>query len=99
MYEEKKQRGHRVVSFKLLGDLPWSVRAFFILLFFVLVAILVFGGAAAALDVPVFGLVASELTGFLKIIIGAIIGALTAEANAFLKRKVDVARHDAERAN
>lgn len=87
MYEEKKTKTSRSVSFKVFYDLPWAVRAFFNLLIMLLVAIAIFGFLAKFANMPAFNQVVEELSGFLKLIVGAIIGSLTSEAKNRLQRK------------
>lgn len=85
MYEEKKTADGRSIAIRLLIDMPWVVRAFFVLLFVNLAAILLFGFCHRWTGIGAFETVAQELIGYLKLIVGAIIGALSAEAKTLLK--------------
>lgn len=90
MFEEKKNAEGRSFAIRLLVDMPWVVRAFFVLLFVNLGAILLFGFCHRWTGIPAFEGVAQELIGYLKLIVGAIIGALSAEAKGILKTEKDV---------
>ena len=94
MYEEKKSNEGRSIGFRFFTELPWVVRAFFNLLLIVLVAIFLFGLADKYMGIAVFGTVAAELAGFIKVIIGAVIGALTVQAKSFLDSKEHLQRDE-----
>lgn len=85
MYEEKKTPEGRSVAIRLLVDMPWVVRAFFVLLLADLVAIAAFGFAHHRTGIAAFEAATTELISYLKLIVGAIIGALSAEAKGLLK--------------
>lgn len=96
MYEEKKNADGRSVALKLFVGFPWVVKAFFNLFVLVLIALLVFGFAEHTFGIPLFGTVSTELTGFLKLIVGAIIGALSAEAKMISESKKQLELNQAD---
>jgi UDP-N-acetylmuramyl pentapeptide phosphotransferase/UDP-N-acetylglucosamine-1-phosphate transferase len=77
MFEIKKTRGHRSWGISIFGTMPWIVRAYIYLFLIVLLGIFGFGAAEDYFDKPEFGKVADELIGFLKLIVGAVLGALS----------------------
>jgi hypothetical protein len=87
MYEEKKTKDTRSYSISLFSHIPWVLRTFLTLFLIMLVAIIVFGFLGKSYDVPAFAQVAEELSSFLKVVIGAIIGSLSSEAKNYLQRE------------
>lgn len=87
MYEEKKTKTTKSYAIKLFQGIPWMVKAFLNLFLIMLVAIIIFAFLGHFSEIQVFNNVAEELTSFLKVVVGAIIGALSAEAKEYVKRK------------
>ena len=87
MFEEKKSKNARSYSFSLFFGLPGTVRAFLNLFMIVLIALMVFGVVERVWSIPAFQKVVEVLTDGLKLIIGAILGALSAEGAKHLKRQ------------
>lgn len=87
MFEEKKTSNSRSFSIKFFAKLPWVVRAFLNLFVLLLIGIVVFSFLGKAFDVPTFNKVSEELTSFLKLVVGAIIGSLSAEAKNYVQRQ------------
>lgn len=87
MFEENSNNNGRSYSFSLFSALPATVRAFLNLFLIVLVALMVFGVVESVWDIPAFQKVVEVLTDGLKLIIGAILGALSAEGAKHLKRQ------------
>lgn len=87
VYEDKKTKTSRRISFRVFADLPGIARAFLNLFIIMLLSIILFSFLDKSFDVPIFEQVAEELTSFLKLVIGAIIGSLTSEAKNYLQRQ------------
>jgi|GEM_PF-3022514 len=87
MYEEKKTKNSRRISFRIFAELPWIVRAFLNLFILMLLSIILFSFLAKSFDVPTFEQVAEELTSFLKLVVGAIVGSLSSEAKNYIQRQ------------
>jgi hypothetical protein len=85
MFEERKTGEGRSWGFRLFIDMPWVVRAFMSLFLILLLAVLAFGIAERTLGIAAFGAVVTELTGLLKLVVGAIVGALSVEAKGYLQ--------------
>lgn len=81
MFEERKSESGRQISFSLFSALPPTVRAFLVLFVIVLVALFVFGFLNRNGEMPAFENVTNVLTDGLKLIIGAVLGALSAEGS------------------
>ncbi len=81
MFEERKSDTGRQISFSLFAALPRTVRAFLVLFLIVLLALLVFGFLNRNGEIPAFEDVTNVLTEGLKLIIGAVLGALSAEGS------------------
>ena len=87
MFEEKKTEAGRSISLSVFGTIPTTVRAFIYLFLLMLVALFVFGYANRSGEIPAFDGVTNVLTDGLKLVIGAVLGALSAEGAKHLKRK------------
>jgi len=87
MFEEKKTRNTRSFALRFFSELPWIVRAFLNLFVLLLVGIAIFSLLGKAFNIPTFDRVSEELTSFLKLVVGAIIGSLSSEAKNYLQRK------------
>jgi hypothetical protein len=87
MFEEKKTKNSRRFALRFFFELPWIVRAFLNLLVLMLVGIFVFGLLSKAFNIPTFDKVSEELTSFLKLVVGAIIGSLSSEAKNYFQRE------------
>ena len=80
MFEDESNKSRRLLRISFFSHLPWSVRAFLTLLLIDLIAIGFFGLIGKWAGISEFSLVVNELTRFLTLIFGAVIGALSADA-------------------
>ena len=94
MYEAKKTADSRSYSIKFFAELPWVMRAFLNLFVLLLVGIVIFSLLGKFSEIPAFNKVSEELTSFLKLVVGAIIGSLSSEAKNYLQRKEPELAHD-----
>ena len=80
MFETKD--GDRVRSFgvRVFDQLPWMVRAYMYLLIIFLVTLLVMGLIDAVSEKPIFTVVIERMLSFLGLIVGSVIGSLSAAA-------------------
>ena len=76
MFEEKRTSTSHSYAIRLFSGLPWAVRGFLILFNIILFALLVFGLIDVSHPTPTFGNITSTLTELLKLVGGAVIGAL-----------------------
>jgi len=87
MFEERKTATSRSYALRLFVGMPWAVRGFLILFNIILVALLVFGLIEVLSPTPSFSKVTSTLTELLKLVGGAVIGALSAHTKKGSERK------------
>jgi len=87
MFEEKKTKGGRSISLSVFGTIPTTVRAFIYLFLLMLIALFVFGYANRTGEIPAFDGITNVLTDGLKLVIGAVLGALSAEGAKYMKGK------------
>lgn len=92
MYEVKKNKRGRSIALRLFVGIPWTVRAFFHLFLLVAFFLFAFGLAGHLFRIPAFEAVAANLVEALKLVTGAVIGALSAEAKIGVDRFKDLKR-------
>jgi hypothetical protein len=87
MFEEKKSEEGRSFAVRLFSEFPWVVRAYFHILVIFIIALIAMGIADAKLGIPQIGPVIEKMTGFLELIVGAVVGALSAAVKQTLEKK------------
>ncbi len=78
MFETKDGERTRSVGIKIFDQLPWMVRAYLYLLIIFLVTLVAMGLIDAYASKPIFTAVIDRMLSFLGLIVGSVIGALSA---------------------
>ena len=78
MFETKDGERTRSVGIKIFDQLPWMVRAYLSLLIIFLVTLVAMGLIDAYASKPIFTAVIDRMLSFLGLIVGSVIGALSA---------------------
>ena len=78
MFETKDGERTRSVGIKIFDQLPWMVRAYLYLLIIFLVTLVAMGLIDAYASKPIFPAVIDRMLSFLGLIVGSVIGALSA---------------------
>lgn len=78
MFEMKDGEKTKSLGVKVFDQLPWMVRAYMYLLIVFLVTLVVMGLIDANAQKPIFTVVIDRMLSFLGLIVGSVIGALSA---------------------
>lgn len=78
MFEARNGEKTKSFAVKIFDQLPWMVRAYMYLLIIFLVTLLAMGLVDAYASRPIFTAVIDRMLSFLGLIVGSVIGALSA---------------------
>jgi hypothetical protein len=78
MFETRDGERTRSIGIKIFDQLPWMVRAYLYLLIIFLVTLVAMGLVDAYTSKPIFTAVIDRMLSFLGLIVGSVIGALSA---------------------
>lgn len=78
MFESRNGDKTKSVAVKIFDQLPWMVRAYMYLLVIFLITLVVMGSIDAYASRPIFAAVIDRMLSFLGLIVGSVIGALSA---------------------
>jgi hypothetical protein len=78
MFETRSGERARSFGIRIFDQLPWMVRAYMYILIIFLVTLMVMGSIDAFSSRPVFSAVIDRMLSFLGLIVGSVIGALSA---------------------
>ena len=89
MFEERNEEGKVLKSyrFSLFHGQPWVVKAYIYILVLLIASMILMGFIDAAFSTSVFKIVMDKMLEALKLVLGAVVGALTTAYEVAKKRK------------
>ena len=78
MFEAKNGDKSRSIGLKVFDQLPWMVRAYMYIFIIFLIALITMGLIDAIASKPIFTAVIDRMLSFLGLIVGSVIGSLSA---------------------